>query len=372
LADVDLRLRVEAVAGRPAGLPIEVDRGQVERLRRDAKEWRTRLGVKASSPVDPESAGTLLAWAYPDRIAQRRAGQAGRFLLRNGRGASMPPNQPLARAEYLAIAELDDVGADSRIILAAPLPAEEIDALVALHGEVDQTVEWDSAKRRVRAVERTRFGAIVVGERPIANPEPSLVVGAVKDGIRRNGVGSLRWTEDVIALRRRLAFLHSVDSSWPEVSDAGLLERLDPWLETISVAQLGRGENLDPKDWLLAGLDWDRRRALDRLAPERYQVPTGSAIAIDYADPTAPVLAVKLQEMFGETATPRIADGKVTLTIQLLSPAGRPLQVTRDLAGFWRSSYHDVRREMRGRYPKHEWPEDPVNALPTRRAKRRR
>lgn len=369
LPDVDLRLRVEALINPRASLPIEVDRSLTERLRSEAREWRRRLGL-ADEPVDPELAGRLLAWAYPDRIAQRRAGQGGRFLLRNGRGASLPPNQPLARTDYLVAAELDDAGADSRILLAAPLDGEALTALIDESGERREVVEWDSATRSIHAVEQLVLGAIVVSERAIAAPDRALVMRATVQGIRRDGLAALGWADETIRLRQRLAFLHDLDPAWPDVSDVMLLERLETWLGSALEARSSVAD-WDPRGLLMAALPLNRRAMLDQLAPERYQVPTGSRLAIDYSDPRAPVLAVKLQEMFGETTTPTIAAGKVPLTIHLLSPAGRPLQVTRDLAGFWRTSYHDVRREMKGRYPKHEWPEDPLSAAPTRRAKRR-
>ena len=371
LPDVDLRLRVEAVAMSAGALPIEIDRGHLQRVKADVREWTKRLGVTGGNPVDVELTGELLAWAYPDRVAQRRHGQPGRFLLRNGRGASMPANQPLARAEYVVVVELDDSGADGRIVLAAPVNPEVIAALVSEQAEVSQTVVWDSTRRSVRAIEQVRLGAIVVTERPVADPDRSRVIAAVAAGIRQDGLSILNWTEAATRMRLRLAFLHGIDGQWPDVSDQALLDRLAPWLETAFGNRPGSVDEVDPADLLLAAIPWDRRSSIDRLAPDRYQVPTGSRILIDYSEPTAPVLAVRLQEMFGVSATPRIAEGAVALTIHLLSPAGRPLQVTRDLAGFWGSSYRDVRREMRGRYPKHEWPEDPANAIPTTRAKRR-
>jgi ATP-dependent helicase HrpB len=179
----------------------------------------------------------------------------------------------------------------------------------------------------------------------------------------------LPWSESGTKVRQRLACLHLVDAAWPDQSDEALLGQLEDWLG--QAAQSGDLSRIDCGQLLLGRLTAEQRRRFDRLAPERYQVPTGSRIEIDYRDPAAPVLPVKLQEMFGETTTPRIADGRLTITIHLLSPAGRPLQVTRDLAGFWRTSYFDVRREMKGRYPKHPWPENPLDAAPTRRTKRR-
>jgi ATP-dependent helicase HrpB len=372
LPDADLRLRVEALGDGRASLPFEVDRGARARLRGEAAEWRRRLGWPSSGGWEHAEAtrtGELLARAYPDRIAQRRPGQVGRFLLQNGRGASLPPNQPLARADYLVIADIDDAGADGRIQLAAPLEGEALAEYLAEQAEGRVLVEWDSARRAVRAVEQEVLGAIVIAEKVI-NPSRAQAVESIAAAIVREGLDLLLWPTAAVRLRQRLAFLHQVDPRWPKVDDGALLARLPSWLD----AELGDRflvSDLEATSLLLAGMDGHQRRLLDRLAPERYQVPTGSQIAIDYTDPRNLTLAVRLQEMFGEGRTPTIADGKVPLTIQLLSPAGRPLQVTRDLAGFWQTSYHDVRREMRGRYPKHPWPEDPLAAVPTRRAKPR-
>ncbi len=370
LPDVDLRLRVDAVAtGRtPAGL--EIDHGARSRLQSDIREWRKRAGVAPGARSDPEQVGRLLATAYPDRIAQRRAGQAGRFLLRNGRGAVLPSNQPLARADYIVAADLDDTGAESRVLLAAPLDREIVDQLVRAHGERHLAVEWDAARRSMRLFERLQLGEIVVLERQIADPDPDRIRQGVLALIRREGLGLLCWSEGAVRLRERLATLHHADAEeWPDVSDAALLASADTWLAPVIAS--GAIDAIDVTAALRSLLDYELQRRLDRLAPEHYEVPTGSRIRIDYSDPSAPVLPVRLQEMFGAQETPRIADGTIPLTVHLLSPAGRPIQVTRDLAGFWRTSYFDVRKEMRGRYPRHEWPENPLDATPTRRAKRK-
>lgn len=369
LPDVDLRLRIDAIASERLPLGFDVDWGAVTRGRREVKAWRERLGVREPGCPSAEAAGRLLAWAYPDRIGQRRAGQPGRFLLRNGRGASMPPSQPLARTDYVVAAELDDAGPESRISIAAPLDPETIAEIVRAEGRSVQVVEWSGAKRSVRGIERLMLGALVIEERPVRDIEPAVAAQTALEGVRRDGLAVLPWSESAIKLRQRLACLHLVDATWPDQSDELLLEQLNDWLG--GAAQTGDLSRIDCGQLLLGRLTADQRQRFDRWAPERYEVPTGSRIEIDYQDPAAPVLPVKLQEMFGETTTPRIADGRLAVTVHLLSPAGRPLQVTRDLAGFWRTSYFDVRREMKGRYPKHPWPENPLEATPTRRTKRR-
>jgi len=234
-------------------------------------------------------------------------------------------------------------------------------------------VTFDEAAATVRARRVTSLGAMVLREAPLREPEPALVAEALAAAVRARGVDTLPWSEPAARLRERIAFLHALDPTWPDVSSATLLATLDQWLVPYlagarSLEDVGR---LDLSSLLLAGLPHGKRRELDELAPTHVVVPSGSRIPIDYSDPTAPVLAVRLQEMFGERDTPRIAGGRVPLTLQLLSPAHRPVQVTRDLAGFWATSYFDVRKDLRGRYPRHPWPEDPLAAPPTRRAKPR-
>jgi ATP-dependent helicase HrpB len=370
--DTDVRLRLDALATGRAPRGFEVDAGALRRVRADAAEWRRRLGTTPSDRTDPAAAGRLLAMAYPDRIAQRRAGEAGRFLLRNGRGASLPPGQPLGREDWLVAAELDDAGSESRIILAAPLGADDIAVLAEGATDTGEEIRWDRASGRMLARKVVRLGALVLQENLISEPEPSLVRAALLDAIRREGLGILPWNESATRLRQRLAFLQRLDPAWPDVADAALLEQLEDWLAPrLGDARSGLRE-VDIGSALLGRLDWERRRHLEELAPERWQMPTGSNIAIDYADPDAPVLAVRLQEVFGMTETPRIGGGRVPVVMHLLSPARRPVQVTRDLASFWRTGYFDVRKDLRGRYPKHHWPEDPLTAEPVRGAKRRK
>lgn len=371
-ADADVRLRLEALASGRAPGGLDVDAGALRKVRADAAEWRRRLGATTRDRTDPAAAGRLLAMAYPDRIAQRRAGEAGRFLLRSGRGASLPPGQPLGREDWLVAAELDDAGSESRIILAAPLGADDIAVLAEGATDASEEVRWDHASGRILARKVLRLGALVLQEYPITEPDPSLVRGALLDAVRREGLGILPWNDLATRLRQRLAFLQRVDPAWPDVADGALLEQLEDWLAPrLGDARSGFRE-VDLGSALLGRLDWERRRRLEELAPERWQVPSGSNVAIDYADPEAPVLAVRLQEVFGMTETPRIGGGRVPLVMHLLSPARRPVQVTRDLASFWRAGYFDVRKDLRGRYPKHHWPEDPLTAAPVRGPKHRK
>jgi len=374
-ADPDLRIRLDLLAQRntpPFVAGARVARESVERIRVHARALRRQLGVR-DAPSNSGDAGVLLALAYPDRIAQRRR-DTSRFLLRNGRGALLALPHSLADAEFIVATDLDDRGAESRIFLAAPVTREEIEQHLGSQIVVEDQVTWNADAARVEARRVRRLGAIVMGEGLLRDPDPGLVAHAFREGLQRAGLDSIPWSDGFIRLRERLAFLRQVDpQSWPDVSRAALLERLEGWLAPHA-SQLRALADLDRIDFTalqLADLTWQQRQVLDADAPTHMEVPTGSRLPIDYADPDSPVLAVRLQEMFGLAETPRIAGGRVPLTLHLLSPARRPVQVTRDLGGFWRSSYHDVRKDLRGRYPKHPWPEDPLAAPPTRRAKPR-
>jgi ATP-dependent helicase HrpB len=268
------------------------------------------------------------------------------------------------------VADVDDAGPESRILLAAPVEPSVIAELASSHGVRDTVVRWHDDRRCATVTERMALGAITLAEVQLRSPNPDLLRSAVLDAVRSRGLSLLEWSDSARRVRERLAFLHRIDpQSWPDMSDNALLATLADWLGP----HVGDGSvaRVDPGDLLVKALPHERRTALPREAPERFEAPTGSKLAIDYSDPASPVLPVKLQEMFGVTVTPTIGRGRVPLAVQLLSPAGRPVQVTRDLAGFWRASYFEVRREMKGRYPKHEWPEDPLSAKPTRRAKPR-
>jgi ATP-dependent helicase HrpB len=373
--DPDLRLRLELLAERnppPMYHGLTVDRGTLHRVREGARDWERQLR-RHTSVAEPVSAAALVARAFPDRVGSRRAGQGGRFLLRNGQGAfTQAPS--LIRSEFVVAAELDGHPRESRIWLGAPLERSEVLALFGSQLEIEDLVAWDEQADALLAVRRTRLGAIVMEEKPLRTPEPGLIQEVVLGRIRRVGLDRLGWSEESLGLRQRLAFCRrQLGADWPAVDDASLLQQLEQWAGP-ALTGIRRGVDLarlDPGPGLLGLLNWDQRRRLDELAPTHLAVPTGSRIRVDYTDPDAPVLAVRLQEVFGLTETPRLAGGKVPVTMHLLSPAQRPVQVTRDLAGFWRNSYFDVKKELKGRYPKHHWPDDPLLAEPTRRTKRR-
>ncbi|TCP52153.1 ATP-dependent helicase HrpB [Tumebacillus sp. BK434] len=359
--NADLRLRIEAL-----------QRGQADRrMTAEANQWKRALNLPAGEKGNLASCGLLLAFAYPDRIAQRRGN--GRFLLRNGRGAALAEEQPLSFVPYLVAAELDDQGAESRIFLAAEVEEAELREHCQEQIVTEQLIEWDASAHRVRARKRERLGALLLKEAPLPNPDAERVLVALLSGIRQEGLDILPWTKAAKQFRERLSFLHRHDPSWPDVSRAGLIDTLTDWLAPHLYGLKNRDDlqRLQLISILETMLSWEQRRELDEQAPTHLTVPSGSRIPIDYSDPDAPVLAVRLQEMFGLQATPRIAGGRVPLTLHLLSPAHRPVQVTRDLASFWQNTYFEVKKDLKGRYPKHHWPDDAYSAVPTNRAKPR-
>ena len=418
-ADADLRLRIEALraTGRDAGSSIHglsIDRDAVRRAREQAREWqrvvaRLSRDAPAEAPTqagggaelslarehdDIDAAGVLLALAYPDRIAQRRStrsvprgglrvpamgsissgsDQAGRYLLRNGRGAAFPSPQALSTSPYIVVAELDDQRPEARIFLAAPVAIADLEPYVENDVVHEDVIEYDHATRAVTARRRSMLGAIPLADAPLPHANPVTLSVALLHAIQEAGAAQLPWPDDALRLRERMRFAALHEPGMPDVSDEALTASMEDWLAP-HIVPLYRMDDIDRVNFVEALselLGWKRRAALDEVAPTHVTVPSGSRIPIDYGNPDSPVLAVRLQEMFGCTDTPRIARGRVPLTLHLLSPARRPVQVTRDLANFWRTSYFDVRKDLRGRYPKHHWPDDPLAAEPTSRTKRR-
>jgi ATP-dependent helicase HrpB len=377
--DPDLRLRVELVLEpdepRSARAPGHLlDRDLLRRVRSEARHRFRELGLGSwpASHLSAESAGLLLSFAYPDRIGRRRANQAGRFLLSGGQGASTG-SPALAMADWLVVADLDGDRRESRIWRAAPVTLAELEQYHAEAMTTRDEIEWDGAAGAVRARRVRRLGAVELDEKALHRPDPARLTAVVLEAIGREGLDRLPWSPEAIALRRRIEFVRHLDSAWPDVSDAGLLNRLEEWIgpQLGDVRRRDQWSRLDLVAALFGLLDWQQRAALDRLAPAHLAVPSGSSVAIDYADFTAPVLAVRLQEVFGLTQTPTVGGGKVQLVLHLLSPARRPVQVTRDLAGFWATTYQAVKKDLKGRYPRHYWPDDPLVAEPTRRVKPR-
>jgi ATP-dependent helicase HrpB len=376
----DMHLRLEALRRQSTSDANSlhgawVDRDALRRVRELVQQLHRENRSAAPVADDLAHVGSLLALAFPDRVAQRRAGSEPRFLLRSGVGASVTRGDALADAEWLAIAELEGAPPEYRVARAATLTRDEIIEDFGDQVVTESVVEWHAPSQSVRGRRRSTLGALVLADGALSSMDAATVRAALLGEIARVGVDALPWSDAGQRVRTRLAFVfhHMREASWPDVSSAALTATLDDWLAP-HLDGVRRWSELAALDWgalLLAALPWDRRAALDRLAPTHLEVPSGSRIAVDYSDPDAPALSVKLQEVFGWSSTPMVCDGRVPVTLHLLSPAQRPVQVTRDLAGFWRSSYFEVRKELRGRYPRHPWPEDPLTAPATRRAKPR-
>ena len=349
-------------------------RGLHGSIRATANQWQRQLQCTAA-PQDQDDlsmAGVLLAFAYPDRIARRRPGSGNRFLMSNGRGAVFTEAEPLAATDTLVAAHLDGA-AEARIYLAASLNFEQLLSCHAARVTEVTQVSWDEREHCVQARRQQRIGELVLTDSRWDEAPPEAVESALLEGIRRAGLGVLPWNESARACQNRIAFMQRLSPlDWPDVCDAALLATLDGWLlpYLAGMSRLAHLKQLDLQAAMLALLPWAQQRQLDELAPTHCSVPSGSRIRLDYSQ-AQPVLAVRLQEMFGLQQTPCVGGGKVPVLIHLLSPARRPVQITQDLAAFWKGSYHEVRKEMKGRYPKHNWPEDPLQAQPTTRTRRK-
>ena len=315
----------------------------------------------------------VLALAYPERIAKAR-GAPGQFLLASGRGAALDAADPLARAPYLVVAELQGAAAATRILLAAAIDEAEVLAIAADRLRESTELTFDRAAAALRARRVRRLDALTLASEPIAvapNEESARVLAA---GIAELGIGKLPWSRAQQQLRQRVAFLcQAAGADWPDLGDAVLAAEAGTWLAPILVGKTRLAEvtSHDLDAALGALLPWSLRRRLDAEAPTHYLAPTGNRHAIDYEGPGAPALHIRVQELFGLDEHPAIANGRLALTLHLLSPAHRPIQITRDLPGFWSGSWGAVKAEMRGRYPRHSWPDDPAQAPPTARAKPR-
>jgi ATP-dependent RNA helicase HrpB len=390
-SDVRSRLDVLRRGARDAAL---------ERVRRLERTFRSDLGVRGGANDSPDTNGSrdsgvepgvLLAFAYPDRIAKRRAGDGGRYQLANGRGASFANPESIAREEFIVAVDVDDRERDARILLAAPLAREDLLEHFAAQLVEREEVAWDARAEAVLARRTVRLGELVIDDKPLAEVPPEAAAAALLEGLRALGADALPWDDDSRDLVARSEFVRGLKSAqrdddgersgdpasaaadaWPDFSTEVLMRDL-AWLEPFVAGATRRAHlaRVPLAAALRARLTPKQQRALDDLAPTHVTLPTGTRVKIDYRDDNAPVASMRMQEVFGLAATPKIGGGRVPITFKLLSPAHRPLQVTRDLASFWRNAYVDVRKDMRGRYPRHYWPENPLEAEPTKRAKPR-
>jgi ATP-dependent helicase HrpB len=355
------------------------DAAACARVEQAVRQWRGRLDPRqrptgVANDGDPAQAtGLLLALAYPDRIAQRRADSPHRYRLANGRGAQLREDDPLVGQDWLAVADLDASGSEGRIYLAAAVAPTDLETPLAKRVTEVAEVVWDSRQQAVVAVRERRLGSLVLTRRVLDRPDPALRRQAMLEGIRQLGLDCLPWTPDSRDWQARVLCLRAwlPEEGWPDLSDqalaATLADWLGPYLDGINrrehLARLPLGQILRDR------LDWAQSPRLEQAAPSHLTVPSGSRLRLRYTPGESPVLAVKLQELFGLADTPRIADGRVAVTLHLLSPAQRPIQVTQDLRSFWERTYAVVKKELKGRYPKHPWPDDPWSATPTRRTR---
>jgi ATP-dependent helicase HrpB len=345
---------------------------------RDARAMAQRWAeVASSSPQGEEepSVGALIALAFPERIAKNRGSATGAFLLANGRGANLDPTSPLAREPFLAVAELAGSAAQGRILSAAPITLGEIEGRFADRIAAREDIIFDAASLSLRGRNSGRLGALILGEQPVRVTPDENTAKLLAESIAALGIDRLPWTKALAQWRDRVMFLRqSEGASWPDLSDAALAANAEAWLAPALAGKTALAEFTADEFATALGkfLPWPLRRRLDAEAPVYFEAPTGSRVPIDYASDGGPKIAIRVQELFGLDRHPAIAGGRVPLAIELLSPAQRPVQTTRDLPGFWRGSYAAVRAEMRGRYPKHPWPDDPIAATATRRAKPRK
>jgi ATP-dependent helicase HrpB len=351
------------------------DRSQRAGSARDmARRWAAQVAAAegATGEDGSPSTGVMLAFAFPDRVARNRGN--GSFVLANGRGAAIDQTSALARAPYIAVAELTGIAAQGRILLAAPITQAEIESYFADQIEIADEITFDRSALAVRARRRKTLHAITLSEAPLALKPSAETARVLADGLVAAGIDRLPWSKPAKQWRDRVLFLRKAEGEpWPDLSDDALAAQREAWLvpaldDKTSAKELSAG---DLSDALMTLLPWELRARLEREAPTHFEAPTGTQLAIDYEAEQGPTIAVRLQELFGLNTHPSIAKGKVPLVLELLSPAHRPVQVTRDLPGFWRGSYAAVRSDLRGRYPRHPWPEDPASAMPTRRVKPR-
>ena len=372
-AELAVLLTERGLGGNDIDLDVRLSRFQRERGDRAtrARGLAKRLAGNGSAAADPDSVGRLLIGAYPDRIAKARGN--GQFTLANGRGGEVDPATSLAKSPWLVVADLAGRAGRTRILAAAEVTEAEIREALATSIISGRQVTYDPTRNALQARDATRIGAIALSEKTLPAPTGEEADLGVIAAVRAHGLDILPWSREATILRRRLAWLHKgLGSPWPAMDNDALIASLDDWLLPFlkGSSQLGQIPAHVVIEGLRSLVPYDLQRKIDALAPTHFEVPTGSNIPIRY-EREEPVLAVRVQELFGLAAHPAIAGGTIPLLLELLSPAHRPIQITRDLPGFWRGSWADVRSDMRGRYPKHVWPEDPANASPTARAKPR-
>ena len=371
----DIRARLEILDEVRKGKARNVTVGAAQQVLRVSKDLARRLSIKETK-ADIGLAGQLLAFAYPDRIGELREGRELQYRLSGGRGATLAENDRLKGEPYLVIADLDGKGREARIDLAAPITTEEIEKNFADQVASHRRVFWDEKKERVMAVEEQKLGELVLESRRIPNPVQEEITAALLEALRSKELRALPWSPESLSFIDRVNFarLYDPEGNWPDMSLAELERTLDDWLSPYlaGLTSLADVQQLTLLDILKNRLSWDQGAQLNSFAPGTIKVPSGSHIRLDYSNPETPVLAVRLQEVFGLSDVPKLAEGRVAVSVHLLSPARRPVQITQDLASFWRNTYAEVKKDLKGRYPKHYWPDDPMQAEATHRVKPRK
>ncbi|VVS94149.1 ATP-dependent helicase HrpB [Desulfoluna spongiiphila] len=372
--DVDIRLRMEAMI-KKGNRDARLNPGAAARIRETARQLGGRLAIKGA-PNNPALAGRLLALAFPDRIAMARPGRPGYFQMTSGSGAFIHESDPLAFEPFIAIADLDGNRQNARVYLGAPLAQERLEADHGRRMTQEVVVSWNEKKGRVEAVTRRSLGAVVLSEKPLKKPDADAVTCALIQGIQSRGLSVLPWNKTTRSLQTRVLFLrnHAGFDDLPDLSDTALEKTAPQWLAPFLIGITGMGalSKMDLAGALTALIPFAWHRKIDTLAPTHMAIPSGTRIPLDYGSGEPPVLAARIQQLFGLTDTPTVAKGRVPVTCHLLSPASRPMQVTKDLSSFWANTYPEVKKELKARYPKHPWPDDPLTAIATNRAKRKR
>lgn len=378
-ADIRVRLELLVAAGHKSKGRQQNGRNYraVARTRQLAQRWLqiASPGKKGASYID--DAGKILALAYPDRIGKLRSGSRNRYLLSSGRGAFLPESDPLCGTPFIVAAQTDGRPDNARIFLAAPVDRAGLEEVLADRIDTEKSVQWDNRRKRVVSREQHRIGQVVLEEKNYINPGKTDVCNALLKGIHESGFDCLPLGKKVRTWMARVQFIHDHGPErglWPDMQPAALMAGLEDWLgpHLVGCRSLAALKKLDMLSILGTLLDWQQHRKLGRWAPEVIEVPSGSRIRLDYTTGDGPILAVRLQEMFGLQDTPTVLGGRHKVLVHLLSPAGRPVQVTRDLRGFWQDTYALVKKELKGRYPKHYWPENPLTAAATRSVKPKR